>query len=418
MTARENSNAADIAIINARVLTCAGAPVRCGSAMNDLGSVTDAHVSVRDGRVLAVTRGQAPAAATVIDARGRVVMPGFVDCHTHACWAGDRLDEWAKRLSGVAYLDILAAGGGIMSTVRAVRAATPDQLAHTLDRNLAKAARQGTTTIEVKSGYGLSAEAELKMLRVIVAAGRTSPIRVVPTALLGHAIDPAQPDFAQQVITQTLAAVTSEFPGITVDAYCEKGAFDFGQSKSLFRAAHAAGHRCRVHADQFNDLGVIAAAREWNLVSVDHLEASSPQMLALLASTWTDGGRGVTGVGLPLCGMHMADGRYANLRTLVEAGGACAIATNCNPGSAPCISMPLAIAMAVRHCGLSPNQAILAATVNPAHVLGLPDTGRIEAGCRADIIMLDHADERALAYELDAGQVATVIAAGRLLPTV
>ncbi|MCX5688431.1 MAG: imidazolonepropionase [Planctomycetota bacterium] len=405
---------ADYAIINARLLTCAGPMFRRGAEMNDLGIISSAHVAISAGRITSISQGTPPRAAHVIDARGRVVMPGLVDCHTHACWAGNRLGEWEERLNGVAYLDILARGGGIMSTVRSVRDATQTELENQLVTRLERAQLNGTTSIEVKSGYGLSLEAELKMLRAIAAVGRRMQMQVIPTALLGHAIDSSQADFVEQTISATLPAVRREFPGITVDAFCEKGAWSFEETRALFAAAQAGGHPCRVHADQFNDLGVIAAATSLHLRSVDHLEASTPESLQLLASTWGSGARGVVGVGLPLCGLHMADGRFANLKALVANGGVCAIATNCNPGSAPSISMPLAIAIAVRYCGLTPQQAIIASTVNPASVLGLSDTGRIEVGCRADLIMLQYTDERALAYELGGDHIKTVIANGRV----
>ena len=411
---QSSAGLADVAIINARLVTCSGPAFRRGTQMNDLGIVSPAHLTISSGRITAICQGTTPRAARVIDARGRVVMPGLIDCHTHACWAGNRLAEWEERLGGAAYLDILARGGGIMSTVRSVREATQRELEQRLDATLRQAIAHGTTSIEVKSGYGLSLDAELKMLRAISAVAANVPMRVTPTALLGHAIDSAHPDFVEQTISATLPAISREFPGITVDAFCEKGAWSFEQTRALFAAAHAAGHPCRVHADQFNDLGMIAAATSLHLNSIDHLEASTPESLKVLASTWDSDTRGVVGVGLPLCGLHMADGRFANLKALVANGGVCAIATNCNPGSAPSISMPLAIAAAVRYCGLSPQQAIIASTVNPAGVLGLADTGRLELGCRGDVIMLHHTDERALAYELDSQHVAMAIINGRI----
>lgn len=414
MSGQDGSERADVAIINARLLTCAGQPFRRGREMNELGLQTAAHVTISAGRISGISQGKPPRAEHVIDARGRVVMPGLIDCHTHACWAGNRLDEWEDRLNGAAYLDILAKGGGIMSTVRSVRAAPQMQLEKELEARLDRALQNGTTSIEVKSGYGLSLEAELKMLRAITAVSTRTPMRVIATALLGHAIDASRPDFVEHTISATLSAVSREFPGITVDAFCEKGAWSFEQARALFEAAHAAGHPCRVHADQFNDLGMIAAATSLHLRSIDHLEASTPETLKLLASTWASGSQGVAGVGLPLCGLHMADGRFANLKALVADGGMCAIATNCNPGSAPGISMQLAIAMAVRYCGLTPQQAIIASTVNPAHVLGFTDAGRIEPGCRADLIMLNHHDERVLAYELGGNLINTVIAQGEI----
>lgn len=403
---------ADLAIVDARVVTCAGRPCRAGRAMSDLHVIERGHVAVAGGRITHVGSGSAPKARAVVEAKGRVVMPGFVDCHTHACWAGSRLDEWAQRLAGVPYLEILAKGGGIMSTVRSVRDASDAELVRGCRERIEQARRLGTTTIEIKSGYGLSTHDELRMLRAIREASRDVRVRVVATALLGHAIDAAVPDFVRETIERTLPIVAAEFPGITIDAYCEQGAWTLEQVRSLFANAARLGLPRRAHADQFNDLGLIAEASAMGLRSVDHLEASTKASLEALAATWrgdasSDGdARGIMGVGLPLCGLHMADGRYADLRSLIDAGGACAIATNCNPGSAPSLSMPLAMAMAVRHCGLSVNEAIIASTVNPAAVLGLRDVGRLEPGCVADVLMLHHRDERALAYEIGGEHIA------------
>lgn len=409
----------DLVIANARLVTCAGPAVRRGAAMGDLAIVERGHLVMDAGRVTSIETGGIPEAKATIDAAGRVVMPGLVDCHTHACWAGDRLDEWEQRRRGVAYLDILAKGGGIMSTVRSVRAASKQTLVQGILERARQAGARGTTTLEVKSGYGLTLEAELAMLTAIreassIAADR---VRVLPTALLGHAIDPERADFIDEVVTRTLPAVSAAFPGITIDAYCERGAWSPVAVGRLFNAAASLGHPRRLHADQFNDLGALALAGSMGLRSVDHLEASTEPGLAALAATW-DHGHGCVGVGLPLCGMHMADGRFAPLRRLIDMGGACAVATNCNPGSAPSISMPLALAMAVRHCGLTPQEAIIAGTVNAAHVLGLDDVGRLMPGLRADAILLHHRDERALVHDLDADHVSSVIFSGHVVPSV
>lgn len=341
-------------------------------------------------------------------------MPAFVDCHTHAMWTGSRLDEWQMKLRGASYLDILRSGGGIMSTVRAVRDASEEALHDDLCRVCAdRFLAQGTTTVEVKSGYGLSTECELKMLRAITrcaisaaAAGQT----IRATALIAHALDPAVPaaDFIRRTIDETLPAVHSEFPGIPVDAYCETGAWPLDRTVELFERARALGHPLRVHADQFNALGMVREAIRLGAVSVDHLEASTDADLDALAASAT------FGVILPFCGFHL-DGRYARARRFVDAGGALALATNCNPGSAPSASMPLAIALAVRHCGLTPAEAINASTVNAAAVLGLPDRGYIAPGARADLILLRHTDERALAYELGGNPVDCVVVGGRVL---
>ncbi|MEI7658056.1 MAG: imidazolonepropionase [Phycisphaerae bacterium] len=409
----------ELAITHARIVTCAGPPVRRGAAMGELAVIERGHLAIDGGRITAIETGPAPQARTRIDAQGRVLMPGLIDCHTHACWAGHRLDEWEQRLGGVPYLDILAKGGGIMSTVRSVRAASRHELVGGIVDRVRQASARGTTTLEIKSGYGLTLDAERSMLDAIrdAAAQLADLARIVPTALLGHAIDPDRPDFIEEVTNATLPAISAAFPGITIDAYCERGAWSLEAVGRLFAAAKKLGHPRRLHADQFNDLGVLAVAASLQLRSVDHLEASTPKGLASLAASW-DQGPGCVGVGLPLCGVHMADGRFAPLRTLIDLGGACAVATNCNPGSAPSISMPLALAMAVRHCGLRPSEAIIAGTVNAAHVLGLDDVGRLMPGMRADLLLLRHRDERALVHDLDADHVERVIFSGRPVSTV
>jgi imidazolonepropionase len=400
-----------VLIRNARVLMMAGASPRRGPAMDALGVLPRADVLVEGERILQVSasplRGSAAPPLHEIDAAGRVLMPGFIDCHTHLCWAGDRLDEWDMRRRGAAYLDILKAGGGIMSTVRAVRAASKDELAALLRGRLDLALAQGTTTVEVKSGYGLTAEHELKMLRAIRDAAAGWPGTVVPTALLGHAIDPDVPGFVERTIKETLPAVHAEFPGVAVDAFCEKGAWSQDECLRLFEAARALGHPLRVHADQFNALGMTEAAVTLGAGSVDHLEASGPAQVAALAASNT------IGVILPCCGFHV-DGRYANGRALIDAGAALALATNCNPGSAPCSSMPMAVALAARHCGLTPAEAITACTVNAAAVLDLNDRGTIEPGKRADLILLRHRDERLLAHDFGGNPVDAVICGGVL----
>ncbi len=410
-------------IRGARVLTLAsGETPRRGREMAELGFLPEGDVLIADGVITAVGENLvAPPGATVIDAAGRVLMPGFVDCHTHACFAGDRLDEWDQKRAGVPYLEILARGGGIMSTVRAVRAATQEQLTENLLGRLRRMLALGTTTVEVKSGYGLSTEDELKMLRAIRSAAGRFPGTIVPTALLGHAIDadaPSPAEFVDRTITETLPAVSREFPGIPIDAYCEQGAWSLEDTLRLFDRAQELGHPIRVHADQFNSLGILRenilrAQRPEDahrcFRTIDHLEASTPQDLALLGGTPT------IGVVLPCAGFH-TDGRYARARQLIDASptpGAVALATNDNPGSAPCLSMPMAIALAVRFNGLTPAEAITAATVNAAAACGLTDRGVIAPGKRADLILLRHRDERLLAYEFGDNPVELVICAGR-----
>ncbi len=395
---------------NARLITLRGDPgPRRGKALRELGVIPHGEVLVADGKIAAVgEKVEAPADAEVIDAAGRVLMPGFVDCHTHACWAGDRLDEWEKKLNGVPYLDILKAGGGIHSTVRAVREATQKQLAATLRERLGQVLRGGTTTIEVKSGYGLNTEAELKMLRAIRRAASDWPGTVVATALLGHAVEGDLEEYSRMVTKEMLAEVSREFPDIAVDAFCEKEAWSVEACVRLFEKARK-HHPIRVHADQFNSLGMIPEAIRLHARSVDHLEATTKADLQALAESNT------FGVILPCTGFH-TDQRFAKAGFFADRGGALALATNCNPGSSPTHSIPFAIALAVRFCGLLPAEAIVAATWNPAQLLGFTDRGSIEPGKRADLVLLHHKDERQLAYELGGNPVDLVICGGARVP--
>lgn len=394
-------------IRNARVLTLAqGSIPRRGAELGELGVLPKADVLVADGKIAAVGENvPAPEGTEVIDAARRVLMPGFVDCHTHACYAGDRLDEWEQRLRGVPYLEILAKGGGIHATVRAVRELTRKQLAANLKAQLDLMLRAGTTTVEVKSGYGLTIDEELKMLHAIQRAAGEWPGTVVPTALLGHAIEGGVEEYTRMVVREMLPAVWHAFPGIAVDAYCEKSAWPVEACVRLFERARKHGLPVRVHTDQFNSLGMIPEALRLHATSVDHLEAATAEDLAAVAQSHT------FAVLLPVTGFQ-TNGRYARGRKLVEQGGLVAVATNCNPGTAPSHSMPLAIALAVRGCRLTPAEAIAAATVNAAALLGLRDRGTIAMGQRADLVLLRHRDERMLAYELGGDPVEMVVAGG------
>ncbi len=366
---------------------------------------------IDDGCIAAVIEPGAdapPRARSTFDAAGRCVLPGFVDVHTHACFAGSRLDEWQRKRAGVPYLQLLQEGGGIMSTVRATRAADEDDLADSLLERLQRMLRHGSTTIEVKSGYGLDTATELKMLRAIRSAAGTFAGTVVPTACIGHAIDPDEDvdSFVRTTIERTLPAVSEAFPAIAIDAYCETGAWSTEHCLALFEAGAKAGHPIRVHADQFNALGMIEAAVDRGYASVDHLEATDARGLERLAGSDT------FGVMLPASGFHLDD-RYGDGRTFLDAGGRLALGSNYNPGSAPCYSMPFVIQLAVRKLGLDADEAIAAATANGASLLGLGDRGRIEAGCRADLVVLDADDRRTLAFEFGGNPVIRTLAGGR-----
>ena len=399
-----------IAITNARILTLAqGSSPRRGKEMNELGVVNTGSILIENGKISEVGESiDIPTAASIIDAQGRVVMPAFVDCHTHACWAGERLDEWEQKQAGATYLEILKAGGGIMSTVQAVRQASVEELAESLLDRLNWMLAEGTTACEIKSGYGLSTTDELKMLDAITIAAKSWRGRISPTACIGHAKDSAVDDFVKQTIEETLPAVHAKYPGITIDAYTEDGAWSVDETVELFQAAKALGHPLRIHADQFNSLGMVEAAIELGALSVDHLEATKPESLTTLAKSRT------MGVMLPCSGFHV-DGRYADGKSFIAADGALAIATNVNPGSAPCLSIPMSIALAVRNLGITAAQAITASTINGSHLLGFDDLGSIEPGKQADLVILRHQDERQLGYTFGGNHIDTVICNGTVV---
>lgn len=384
-------------IENARILTVIGEPIACGA------------LRIRGEYIVEVGKDvQAQPGDEVLDAQGRVLMPGFVDAHTHAMWAGDRLDEFEQRQRGMSYLEILARGGGILSTVRAVRAASEAELSVQLSERLHVMLREGTTSVEVKSGYGLTTHDELKMLRAIARAQEGFAGQVVATALLGHALDLEQENFVDTVVDDMLPAVSGEFPGIAVDAYCEQGAWSVTECRRLLVRARELGHPLRLHADQFNSLGGVQLAVELGARSVDHLEATSPQLLRQLAASST------RAVMLPASGFSLDD-RYGDARTLLAAGGRLVVASNFNPGSSPTSSMPLVLALAVRKLRLSVSEAVAACTREAALLLGLDDRGVLAGGKRADLILLRHRDERALAYELGGNPVDAVFVGGQRL---
>ena len=404
-------------IRHARILTlaapktdtpAASARRRRGPALRDLGVIPRGDVLIQDGKIAAVGPDLASPTpdAPIIEADGRVLMPGFIDCHTHACWAGDRLDEWEKQLAGATADEIRKTGGGFFATVHAVREATRKQLAAALRTRLDLMLAGGTTTIEVKSGYGLTLDAELKMLHAIQRAAQEFAGTVVPTALLGHAIDGDPANFTRLVVREILPAVWHEFPGITIDARCADDAWPVEACVRLFERARKHGLEIRVHADQASSTGMLAEALRLHARSVDGLEAASkPDLLALAASD-------TFGVVLPASGFHTGS-RYARAGAFVDNGGLVALASNYNPATSPTHSMPFVIATAVRCCGLTPAEAIAACTVNAAAVLGLQDRGTIEPGQRADLVLLRHRDERLLAHEIGGNPVDCVIANGR-----
>ena len=336
-----------------------------------------------------------------LDARGLVAIPGLVDCHTHACFAGDRVDEFALRAAGATYEELHAAGGGIISTVRATRAAGEEALTAAVERHRQWMLDAGTTTFEAKSGYGLDKETELAQLRAIRAAGG------IPTWLGAHAVPPEYDD-ADSYLDFALAEVLPEARRLAeaADVFLERGAFDADQARRYLTAAAEAGLALRLHGDQFTNQGAIPLAVEVGARSVDHLEATSAEGIVQLARS------DVTGVLLPASALFL-DRPMPPARALVDAGAAVALATDFNPGSAFTESLPLVCSLAATQLHLSPAEALAACTVNAAHVLGRDDRkGRIAAGYDADLTLLDAPDWRYLAYHLGHDHVAAVVLAG------
>jgi imidazolonepropionase len=393
----------------AQLATPAGttAPLR-GDALGDLTVIPGAYVLAEDGRVTAVGRmrdlGPLEGDVEELDASGRCAIPGLVDCHTHACFAGDRVKEFSLRSAGATYEDLHAAGGGILSTVRATRAAGEPELRKAIERHRSWMLRHGTTTFEAKSGYGLDRETELASLRVIAAAGG------VPTFLGAHATPPEfdDPDtYLDWLIADVLpeAAVIAE----AADVFLERGAFDVGQARRYLEAARDLGLALRLHGDQFTEAGAIPLAIELSARSVDHLEATGPNGVSALASSE------VVGVLLPASALFL-DRPMPPARALVDAGAAIALATDFNPGSAFSESLPLVCSLACMQLGLSPAEALTACTANAAHVLGRSASkGRLSPGFDADVVLLDVPDWRYLAYHLGGDVVSEVIVAGRAL---
>jgi imidazolonepropionase len=408
-----------LSIINARVITMnarthgdntvAQTGARHGAAMSDLGVIENGHVCMRDGVITAVGAGR-PAALVgeVIDAGGRVCMPALIDCHTHLCFAGNRWSEWEQLRAGESYESILAAGGGIMSTVRATRQATMDVLTQELGERLRALAHLGVGSVEVKSGYGLDWQSEIKMLNAIGEAAKITPQLVVATCLGGHAIPADNAAWPEQFASH-IAELARQFPGVAVDAFCERSALSVKQCREIFAQAKKYNVPRRLHTDQFNSIGGVAMAIECGATTVDHLDAADEKSITALAQSKT------IAVLLP-CSVYSLGGSYARGRSMIDQGAAVAVASNSNPGSAPTIDMRFAMHLAVRHCGLTTSEALTAATWNAACALGIEiKVGSLHVGKRADAIVLEERDERALTHGFAGPPPRHVVLAGNLI---
>ncbi len=408
-----------LAVVNIGQLVTLAGPQRprVGAELRDLAILADATMLVEDGHIAAVgahsdLRPRIAANATVIDAQGRCVTPGFIDAHTHLVFAGNRADEFEQRIAGSTYQQIAAAGGGILRTVRLTRAASEDELLAAARRHRDWMMRAGTTTIEAKSGYGLDIETELRMLRVIERLHQEGPARLVPTLLAAHTVPPEygdrRADYVQSIVTELIPEVAASHLARYCDAFCDDHAFTVDEARTVLAAGKEHGLGIRIHAEQFRPGTGAALAAELGAVTADHLETVTEETLQQLRAA------GVQPVLLPGSVFALGRSHYPPARAMIDIGLPIVLATDFNPGSSPVASMPFIFSLACLQMGLSPAEALSAATVNAAHSLGLGGAiGSIESGKQADFLIHEFTDYRELAYFIAAAARPRVFIAGR-----
>ena len=419
----------DLIIHNAgQLVTCSSpnGPKR-GDSMLDVGIIEGGAFACADGKFVAIGSSEQILrefdSDEIIDADGRVVVPGFVDPHTHIVYAGDRLNEFELKIKGADYLEILTSGGGIISAVRNTREASLEDLVELALERLDKMLVCGTTTCEIKTGYGLDVESELKMLAVIDELSNQHPIEIVPTLLAAHAIPPEFKDnsdaYVELICSEILPQAWNWYENsqfyervvpFSVDVFAEKNTYTVEQSRRIFAAAELFGFQIKAHVDQFTNLGGSRLGIESGALSIDHLDAISDEEIELLANSDT------VGVVIPTENFSAGKSQFANARKMIDSGCAIAISTDYNPGSAPCPSMPMAMTIACRYQKLLPSEVLNASTINAAHAIGLGEHhGSIEVGKVADALILDTKDFRALMYEFGGNIVDSVIKNGEVL---
>lgn len=407
-----------------QLLTIEGGPQR-GQELGRLGILHDGAVLIDGDKITAVGESQEllrryphePA----LDASGKVVMPGFVDPHTHAIWVGDRAAEFEMRLEGRSYLEILAAGGGILSTVRATRGASLEQMMMETRPRLEAMLRYGTTTAEAKSGYGLEWESECRMMEALLRLDEEGPLELAFTFLPAHAVPP---EFKDRSDAYTALICDKMLPKMRdwwlesaagralpfVDVFCETGAFNLEQSRKILESANALGFPLKIHADEFDNLGGASLSVELGAISADHLVKTSTADIQALGCSDT------VAVALPCTPFGLAEHEYTPAKQILEAGGILAVASDLNPGTAWCGNMQFTIALACRYMKLTPAQAIAAATINAAAAIGRHEqVGSLEVGKQADLLILKVPDYRHLGYRFGENLVETVIKKGKIV---
>ena len=396
--------------------------------MQEVGLIENGAVAIAEGQIVAV--GPSPqivgeySAAETFDASGHALIPGLVDPHTHTVFGGDRVHEFEMRIQGADYMAIMAAGGGIVSTVRQTRTASEAELVAAASKRLDEMLALGTTTVEIKSGYGLDTATELKMLRVIEQLDLAHPCTLLPTFLGAHTLPPEFKEdadgYVDLVVEEMIPAVAEWYAAshfkaqgipLGVDVFCEEHAFDVAQSRRILQAGQAAGMVAKIHVDQFNAFGGTQMAIGLGAISADHLDVSGPAEIEALAKA------GTIAMPLPAANFNLGHVKFPQARAMVDAGAALALATDLNPGSAPCYSMPLVMAISNRYLRLQPNETLTASTINAAHAIGMADrVGSIEPGKQADLLLLKAADYRHLSYFFGGNPVERVMIKGAWLP--
>jgi imidazolonepropionase len=404
-----------VAVLHASQLVTLAGPnrPRVGPEMSDLAIIRDGGMLIRDGKIDIIGSSDEieknAGDGDIIDAGDRVVLPGFVDAHTHPVFAGNRLDDFERRARGETYEQIAAAGGGIWSTVEKTRAASEPDLFEQGKKHANWFLKCGTTTVEAKSGYGLTVEDELKILRVIRRLNEETPIEFVPTFLGAHAVPRGrqQCDYVDLVIKEMLPRVASEKLAKFCDVFCERGYFNIAESREILTAAKKHGLKLRIHADQLTNSGAAKLAAEAKATTADHLEKIDEQGIAALKAAE------VQPVLLPGSVYALGSTDYPRAREMIDAGLAVVIATDFNPGSSPTVSMPMILSLACTQMKMSPAEAITTSTINAAYSLGRGDKiGSLEAGKVANFSIFDCQDYRELAYWFGFSQTHSVYVRG------